>query len=181
MSKLIIVGGSLATGKTTIAAALSNKTQITCVSMDVLKEHLFDVGGNRDRAWSKRIGHIAWQAFRQLIELHLEHHNDVIAEATFLWPGDADWIHEAAQTFGAELYQIWLTADPVVARERFIRRAQTERHPGHNDQVDHVMEEFDQKYFQHRFDPLPLKGETLVVDTTDFDAVDQEEICRFVG
>lgn len=180
MSKLIVIGGSLATGKSTIAKHLEQETGIKRISMDDLKERLFDIGGYRDRAWSKRIGHIAWPVFKQLVELHLERGDDVIAEATFLWPDDADWIHALADQFHADLFQIWMTADPLVARERFMHRANNERHPGHNDHVDHVIEEFDERFFKKRFEPLPLKGKTLVVDTTDFSKVPFDSILAFV-
>lgn len=180
MAKLIIIGGTLATGKSTIAKYLEKETSIKRISMDELKERLFDIGGYRDRAWSKRIGHIAWGAFQQLVELHLEHGDDVIAEATFLWPDDPEWLQDIADRYHADIYQIWMTADPAVARERFVHRSNRERHPGHCDHLDHVIEEFDERFFQKRFNPLPLNGKTLVVDTTDFNVVNQEEILKFL-
>lgn len=181
MPKLIIIGGSLATGKSTIAKHLEQETGIKRISMDDLKERLFDIGGSRDRVWSKRIGHIAWPVFQQLVELHLEHGDDVIAEATFLWPDDAEWVHRIARQYHADIYQIWMTADPAVARERFVHRSNHERHPGHCDHLDHVIEEFDERFFQKRFDPLPLNGKTLVVDTTDFKQVDFDDMASFLN
>lgn len=180
MPKLIIVGGSLATGKSTIAKKLEEKTGIKRISMDDLKERLFDIGGYRDRVWSKQIGRLGWPVFRGMIEMHLESGNDVIAEATFLWPDDAEWINELASQFHADIFQIWMTADPFVARERFMHRANNERHPGHNDQVDHVIEEFDERFFKKTFDPQPLNGKTLVVDTTDFQQVNFKSIRSFI-
>lgn len=180
MSKFIIVGGSLATGKSTVAKYLEEQIGIKRISMDDLKERLFDIGGYRDRAWSKRIGHIAWPVFKQLVELQLEHGSDVIAEATFLWDDDAQWISEMAARYGADLFQIWMTADPAVARERFIHRSHHERHPGHCDHLEHVIEEFDERFFNRRFDPLSLSGKTLVVDTTDMDGVALPAVVAFI-
>ena len=180
MPKLIIIGGALATGKSTAARALEEQTSIKRISMDDLKERLFDIGGYRDRDWSRRIGQIAWPVFQQLVELHLAHGKDVIAEATFLWPDDLDWIHQMKDRYRAEIYQIWMTADPLVARERFVARAQSERHPGHNDALEHVLAEFDVRIFNRTFIPHPLRGKTVVIDTTDFDQVDHQAICRFI-
>ena len=180
MPKLIIIGGSLATGKSTIAKYIEAETGIKRVSMDDLKESLFDVGGYRDREWSKRIGQMAWPVFKQLIELHLERSDDVIAEATFLWPDDKDWIHAIAERYDTDVFQIWMTADPIVARERFIHRSANERHPGHCDSLEDVLEEFDQRVFNRTFVPHPIRGKTLVVDTTDFDAVDRGDIVSFI-
>ncbi len=176
MAKLIIIGGSLATGKSTLAKRLEQETGIKRISMDDLKERLFDIGGFRDRAWSKRIGHIAWPVFQQLVELHLEQGESAIAEATFLWPNDADWLNSLAYRHSVTICQLWMTADPLVARERFIHRSRNERHPGHGDTLERVLEEFDERFFQKRFDPLPLNGKTLVVDTTDFSRVDYGKI-----
>ncbi len=178
--KLIVIGGSLATGKSTLAKTIEEQTGVKRVSMDELKERLFDVGGYRDREWSKRIGALAWPAFKEMVELHLEHGDDVIAEATFLWPNDIDWIHKASDKHKADIHQIWMTADPRVARERFINRANNERHPGHCDSLEDVIEEFDQRMFNRTFIPHPVNGKTIVVDTTDFDKMDHEFIENFI-
>ncbi len=178
--KIIIIGGSLATGKSTLSKTIADSLGIQRVSLDEIKESLFDVGGYRDRAWSKQIGRLAFPVFRDLIEMHLVRRESVVAEATFLWPMDLEWLHDFSQRFGAELVQIWLTADPRVARERFIDRANTSRHPGHNDTLDSVLGEFDERFFNKTFIPLPLKGKTKIVDTTDFSLVDHDEILRWI-
>lgn len=180
MAKLILVGGSLATGKTTVSTRLSEATGFKCVSMDGIKEALFDVCGYKDRAWSKRIGRLAFEVFKDAIAMHLEADESVIADATFTWPEDAEWLHAFAEAHGAELIQIWLTADPRIARERFMNRAEGDRHCGHCDAVDAVMQEFDERYFNRTFIPLPLQGRTLVVDTTDIDSVNHDEIHAFL-
>lgn len=179
--KLIVVGGSLATGKSTISSMIANETGFARVSLDEIKEALFDRVGYRDRAWSKEIGRIAFGAFRDCIELHLRRGDSVVADATFLWPDDADWVHAFAERSGAELILVWLTADPRVARERFVHRAKTTRHPGHNDALEEVLAEFDERFFSKTFLPLPIRARRLVVDTTDLSAVDHSAILRFIG
>ncbi len=178
--KLIVVGGSLATGKSTVSSRLSDATGIVRISLDEIKEALFDLVGYRDRAWSKEMGRVAFPAFRDCIELHLQRGDSVIADATFLWLADADWLHEFSNRYGAELVLVWLTADPQVARERLIHRSNTSRHPGHNDALDEVIAEFDERFFNKTFLPIPLKARTLVVDTTDLGAVSHDEIVAFV-
>ncbi len=118
--------------------------------------------------------------FQRLVGMYLERGESVIAVATFLWPDDADWVEELAGRHQAELVQIWMTADPRAARERFIARAGTDRHPGHCDSLETVLAEFDERFFSRSFVPLPLSGRTLVVDTTDFSAVRFPDIIRFV-
>ena len=178
--KIIIVGGSLATGKSTLSKKIADSLGIQRVSLDEIKETLFDVGGYRDREWSRQIGRLAFPIFRDLIGMHLERGESIVAEATFLWPTDLEWLHEFSHRFGVELVQIWLTADPRVSRERFIERANTSRHPGHNDTLESVIEEFDQRFFNKTFIPLPINGKTKIVDTTDFSAVDHDEILKWI-
>lgn len=178
--KLIVVGGSLATGKSTISSMIAKETGFARVSLDEIKEALFDLVGYRDRAWSKEIGRIAFGVFRDCIELHLRRGDSVVADATFLWLDDAGWVHAFSEQHGAELVLVWLTADPRVARERFIVRANTSRHPGHNDALEEVIAEFDERFFNKTFLPIPLRGRTLVVDTTDIANVDHGAIRRFV-
>ena len=178
--KLIIVGGSLATGKSTISTSIAEKTGFARVSLDEIKEALFDLVGYRDREWSKEMGRVAFPAFRDCIELHLQRGDSVIADATFLWVSDADWLHEFSEKYGAEIVQVWLTADPQIARQRMIVRSQTTRHPGHNDSLESVMDEFDERFFNKTFIPLPLRARTIVVDTTNLDTVDHAAIIRHV-
>lgn len=168
-------------GKTTVSKKLSENTGIKRVSVDEIKEALFDAGEYRGREWSKDIGRLAFPVFTGLIEMYLRRGESVIADSTFLWPEDANWLHEFADLHGAEIYQIWMTADPQIARERFIARAQTERHPGHNDSLDEVIEEFDEKHFSRCFIPLPLRGETLVIDTSHEEPFDHEAILNFIS
>lgn len=180
MAKLIIIGGAPATGKSTLARFLKKNTRIKHISMDDLKETLFDIGGYRDREWSKRIGALAWPMFKELIDMNLERGEDVIAEATFLWPDDSQWVQNLCERHGAELVQIWMTSDPRVVRERFIHRANTERHPGHCDALELVMEEFDERFFNKSFIPLPISGKTKIVDTTNFDEVDHDDVLNWI-
>jgi len=179
--KLIIVGGSLATGKSTVSKFISDKTGIARVSLDEIKEVLFNVGGYRDRAWSKEIGRAAFTVFCQLIEMYLQRGESVIADATFLWESDRIWLEEFVSKYKAELIQIWLTADAKISRARFIDRANTTRHPGHCDSLECVMDEFDERFFSKTHAPLAVDARTLLIDTTDFSRVDFQSILDFLN
>ena len=177
--KLIVIGGSPATGKTTLGHALYRAIDVPRVAMDDVKEVLFDVGGYRDRAWSKEIGRIAFPAFQKLVELHLRRGESVIAEATFLWNDDGPWLESIAKEFHADLIRVWLTCDPLIARERFVHRANTMRHPGHCDSLEDVLAEFEERFFIAVNKPLPLNAPTLVMDTTNC-PVDLDAAIRFI-
>ena len=53
---IILVSGSPAAGKTTIATLLSKKLKIPLISKDTIKEILFDSIGIQDRNFSKLLG-----------------------------------------------------------------------------------------------------------------------------
>lgn len=182
MPKLIIIGGPPATGKTTTAKMLVKELGYILVSMDVIKESLFDNCGSIDRVWSQDVGRLAFPVFKRFIEMYLERGVSVIAEATFLYPNDAEWLHDYSNRFDADLYQVWHESDPLVRRARFIDRANSEeRHPGHCDSLQQVMDEFDAKFFNRSYIPLPLKAQTLVLNTTDFTNVDRTKIVQFIS
>jgi len=116
--------------------------------------------------------------------MHLERGDSVVADATFLWPSDAEWLNDMARLHEADLVQIWLTADPSVARERFIYRAQNERHLGHADTLEGVLQEFDERFFKKSvtaLTPLAVHGRTLIVDTTDFERLVPDDLLVFIN
>lgn len=178
--KLIIVGGSIATGKTTVSKFVAQKTGFVRIALDDIKEALFDVGGFKDRAWSKEIGAATHPVFRQLIQMYLSRGESVIADATFIWADDRIWLQKFSSKHNAELIQIWMTADPQVARQRFIDRALTTRHPGHCDSIETVLSEFDERYFSKRIEPLLSDVRTCIVDTTDNSTIDFDSVITFV-
>jgi predicted kinase len=178
--KLIIVGGSIATGKTTVSKFLTNKTGYMRIALDEIKEALFDVGGYKDRAWSKEIGAATHPVFRQLIQMYLSRGESVIADATFIWAEDRIWLQEFSSKYNAELIQIWMTADPQIARQRFIERSLIMRHPGHCDSIEAVISEFDERYFSKRIEPLLTNVRTYVMDTTDGGVIDHKNLMIFL-
>lgn len=180
--KLIVVAGAPASGKTRLAQRLAKETGYQRVSMDELKEAFFDVAGYYDRAWSKRIGKLAWPVFQKLVEGHLEKEESVIAEATFLWASDGPWLSHLHKTYDVELIQLWMTAHPEALRSRFIERANTIRHPGHNDALEEVIDEFDERFFSGlTYIPHPIGDRTKIIDTTDFDEFDFGEVLAFIN
>ena len=178
--KLIIIGGAPATGKSVLAEKIQAATGYRRVSKDLLKEHLFDVIEYRDRQWSREIGALAFPLFMGIVEMYLKRGESVIVDNPFIHGEDLKWFEKFEQEYGVEFIQIHLVADPYILRERFIERAHTHRHPGHNDSLDAVLEEFETKWFNKSFIPLPLSGRTKIVDTTDFATVDHDEILKWI-
>lgn len=178
--KLIIIGGAPATGKSVLADKIEAATGYHRVSKDLLKEHLFDVIEYRDRQWSREIGALAFPLFMGVVEMYLKRGESVIVDNPFIHGQDLEWFEKFERLYQTQIIQIHLIADPAVLRERFIERAHTYRHPGHNDALKDVLQEFEEKWFNKSFIPLPIGTKTKIVDTTDFDAVDHEDILGWI-
>ncbi|MBI2473755.1 ATP-binding protein [Candidatus Uhrbacteria bacterium] len=178
--KLVIIGGAPATGKTTLAQLIVEKTGFRNISKDQLKEYLFDVVEYRDREWSREIGALAFPLFMGIVEMYLKRGESIIIDNPFIHAADLEWFHRFHKEYGVEFVQIHLVADPSVLRQRFIDRAQSYRHPGHNDSLESVLQEFDKRWFNKTFIPLPIPGKIKIVDTTDFETINHDEILDWI-
>lgn len=178
---LIVIGGPPAAGKTKLAERIRAQTGFHHLSKDQFKEHLFDVLEYRDRQWSRELGSLTFPLFVGIVEMYLKRGESVIVDNPFVYKDDLIWFESLIERFNAEIIQLHLTTDPRVLRERFVKRAKTDRHPGHNDALDSVMEEFEKKWFDRTFIPVPCKGKTKIVDTTDFSKVDHDEILEWIS
>jgi predicted kinase len=119
---LVVVTGPPASGKTTIARALSHKLRLPLVAKDDLKETLFDALGIGDREWSRTLGRAAFALMFHLLEEQLSAGCSVVAEANF---------REFAQMPPHRGFQVYCTAPHEVLLERYAMRS---RHPGHLDE-----------------------------------------------
>lgn len=178
--KLIVIGGAPATGKSVLAEKIQAATGFLRVSKDHLKEHLFDVIEYRDRQWSRELGTLAFPLFMGIVEMYLKRGESVIIDNPFVHVDDLAWFEKFVELYDAQMIQIHLIADPAVLRQRFIERANIHRHPGHNDALEEVLDEFDARWFNKSFIPLPIGIKTKIVDTTDFGAMNHDEILRWI-
>lgn len=178
--KLIVIGGAPATGKSVLAEKIQAATGFHRVSKDHLKEHLFDVIEYRDRQWSRELGALAFPLFMGVVEMYLKRGESVIIDNPFVHVDDLVWFEKFEQKYDTEIIQIHLIADPAVLRERFVERANIHRHPGHNDALEEVLDEFDARWFNKSFIPLPIGIKTKIVDTTDFDTMNHDDILGWI-
>lgn len=129
MTDLIIILGSPAAGKTTLARRLGVELAAPCLCKDDVKEALFDVLGVPDREGSLRLSDASFAAQLRLAKTQLEARLSCIIEGNWRAEHAAGLLSLVTST-GVRAAQIWCHANPPEIARRFASRI---RHPGHRD------------------------------------------------
>jgi predicted kinase len=174
-TRLVIVTGAPATGKTTIARALVRHLGYALICKDDIKESLANVLGSGDRERSRELGAAAYGVMQRLASRMLDERVDVILEANFRREQSEPWLGALAQ--GRDAPVIVCSAAPEVRRERFRSRgAAGERHPVHLD-GEILANEWTEDDSAFRVD---LGTRTLAVDVTAGPKPSIDEIARWI-
>jgi predicted kinase len=176
---LIIISGLPCTGKTTLAKKIASRFRLPLVTKDGAKELLFDTLGWKDRAWSKQLSLASYSLLFYFMQAQLSVARSMVVEANF----DPDVHTEKFQSLKGswvfEPLQIQCIADGEVLYERYRQRGESgRRHPGHVD--SETYEEFKPILLQGRLKPIPIGGEYIEVDTTDFAKIDYTTLYQAV-
>jgi predicted kinase len=175
---LILVSGPPAAGKTTLARRLAGVFGLPLVNKDGIKELLFDTVGTRDYQWSQGLGRASIALLHDFTERLLTASVSLIAESNFHADADSVWLAEMRRRQEFVPLQIHCTATAEVLEERNERRHHTaERHPGH---VQTPQTSLKPHIEQGIWRPLHVEGETVIVRTDDFKAVDYAPAYRAV-
>ena len=175
---LILVSGPPAAGKTTLARRLAAEFSLPLVNKDGIKELLFDtVGTQRLRVVAKS----GPGEHRAALRLHRAPAGGRrLADRRKQLPREADSARLAELRGRQEFVplQIHCTASADVLEERNERRRHTaERHPGH---IQSPQASLKPHIEAGIWRPLHIEGQTVIVQTDDFDAVDYAPRIRAV-
>ena len=174
MRRAVLVNGIPATGKTSIARAIGSRLHLPVLSLDSVKEALFEELGTQDgdREYGRALGRASMLAIWSVVaESQLD--AAVVIEAGFRTPPH-DVVLRGLGRAGIERWvEVWCHASPDVLAARYAART---RHPGHPP-ASYAAELAELALVAQ---PMVL-GEVLSVDTTDFEAVDLDAIARWVG
>ncbi|MCY3913515.1 MAG: ATP-binding protein [Chloroflexi bacterium] len=161
---LLIVNGYAASGKTTLARALSRELRWPLVVKDEFKELLFDRLGAADYKESKRLGAAAIDVMFSVARELLVAGTSVIIESPLIPSFDNPRIRPLERDADFLTVQVVLTGDPDVLFERYRSRAERgERHPSH---FDHDRFSDMHAMLHSPFESLTVTGETLYFDTS---------------
>ena len=175
---LVMISGAPATGKTHLARLLAGSLHVVVFQKDAIKETLFDTLGEDDREWSRMLGTAAFALLRHVAESHLKARRSVLVESNFQRRYEGTWVADMRKRYGARVLELYCHADMETLLSRVARRAGTdERHSGHGP-GDVSVRELRESY-QH-YGPVTDGAEVVLIDTTDFAAVDYDAVVERV-
>lgn len=179
---LILISGPPCSGKTTLGAWLASELELPLFHRDAFKELLFDSLGWDDLAWSQRLGGASYALLYHTAAALLRAGCSLIVESNFDPLLDLPRLRELAARYPFRPLQIRCMAEGPVLFERFKQRvASGARHPGHLDHLNvAVYEPIAREGAGPRNDFLDIGGERIDVETTDFAALDRQQILAAV-
>ena len=134
---LIIITGPSCTGKTTLGRRIAQEFGLPFFYKDGFKERMYDavteISGTNDipRDLSRLLGRFSMDSLLFVAETMLAARQSLILEANFDSRLFSPRLALLKPRYDFHVVQIQLKADGPILLERFIRREQTDRHPGH--------------------------------------------------
>jgi len=176
-SKIIIVAGYVAAGKTTFALNLSKELNIPCFSKDLLKLAISRSIPVNNREDGKRLSAATFDAIAFITEKFMETGMPLIIEANFVMTENHNNIREGEtlklliDKYGYQTLTYILLGDSRVLCDRFNEREKTpERGEANKIGIEISYENYD-RYIIPLGD-FTVGGEIIKIDTTNFNTVD---------
>ncbi len=173
MTHAVLVNGVPASGKTTVARAIGSRLQLPVLSLDAVKEALYDELGNAggDREYGRSLGRASIQAIWALIA-DFPPTSTVVVEAWFRLPPHDIVLRGLERARIDRWVEVWCQASAEALMERYATRARNPAHPG-----PAYATELGQLAAVAR--PMAI-APVLDVDTTDISSLDPDAIARWV-
>jgi predicted kinase len=169
---LVVVDGPPAAGKTTIVRVLAEALGLPAIEKDVLKEAAGGALGVTERGESRLLGGAVFEVMAVVVHQLILRGVSTIAEGNFTARSNL-----FLELPPCRICQVHVTAAPETLRKRLLAR-DTHRHPVHYDReaADEILE----RAVRGEWDPLPLDGDLIAVDTTEV-FPDTDELASIVS
>jgi len=172
---LIIITGIPASGKTTLARAITNRYQLPLLQKDIIKETLYDSMEHTNNAQSPMLGGVSLQLIFTLANTFLSAGQSVVLESNFHKDRDFEQLLTLINKYQPNVVQIVCKGDSKTLFDRFKHRATTEqRHPVHTDPF--TFEQYCKHVDNKTYGPFKLDGTLIELETTDFTTMNTDEI-----
>lgn len=186
MSKLLIIAGLPATGKTTLSRKLAEAFDLPILEKDEIKEEMFDTIGFADRTQKRALDNAANAILLRCAEPILQKGGSLLMVNNFDSEGGKA-LQAMIDRCGCKCVTVFLGGDPDVLWQRYVERdRKRSRHMGHTfidryppQEGDDIYATMPREYFAERFErlgmgELKISGARIDVDATypDFSNVD---------
>lgn len=186
----ILITGIPASGKSTIAEALAEHLGLPVISKDKIKELLYDTVGFCSREEKVRLGIASMNIMYYMAEQLMKRKQPFILENNFE-NISKEGLLAILEKYSYKAITVTLTGDYEKIYQRFLKRNNSpDRHRGHvvNDcypekiQNNPVMpvsyESFVNGIINRGMDQFLANGPHIILDTTDFNLIDQDELLQ---
>ena len=163
MKKIILLGGVLASGKSTYSLMLKEKYNLTTINKDRLKEILGDNIYVTNREENKKLSVISFDLMKYLLDANM---NTIILESNFKDYELKD-LKEICEELKYDVLSIVFDGDNKVLHKRFLDRLEQNRHYVHKSQDLSNIDDFIRIVDGLR--NLNYFGQIINVDATTFD------------
>jgi predicted kinase len=126
----MIILGTPASGKTTLARQLAADLKLSCFCKDDVKEALFESLGAGSRDWSRKLSAASFAVLTELARASSNAGVSCIVEGNWRTAHAAEL--SSLATLSVRTAQVWCRAEPLEIVRRFTQRR---RHPGHLDEL----------------------------------------------
>jgi len=167
MSRIIVIAGDLASGKSTLAKNLSSHFKIPYFTKEGVKELLSEELQYQDRVENKKLSNAAIDVLLHILERVTEVSGSAVLEANF-HKSELEKIKRECELHHSEVILLYLTGDIDVLYERFMYREYYQnRHPVH---LTHPLQDIDE--FENYVNKWRAEEEVLprhYIDVTNCD------------
>ena len=182
MSKLLLIMGDLATGKSTFAKLLSQRYDVNMFGKDSIKEVLGDTIGFANREENLKLSKATMELMMFVFSEFAKLNKPLILESNF-HTGELERLHEIAKGYGYEVLTLVLRGNVDILHQRYLHRMKNEnRHPVHLSTTLDVYEDF--KGYIEWTRKEEIVGNRIEINADDFsyqeDAVLLKKIDRFM-
>ncbi len=174
MRKLILVGGDLAAGKSTLSNVIGDELNLLVVNKDRLKEIIGDHIMARDRDENIKFSNISFDLMKYLLE---KNKGTIVLESNFK-PYEMAEIKRLVKYYDYKVMSLVLKGNDEILHDRFQERLNEDRHYVHRAQDFSNIEDF--RIALDELRKTSYLGEIVKINADTFDCQHDKELIERV-